>query len=94
MTRRGSGSRATAPAREDRGRGHRSGCEARADSRGPRIVGATIAATMLLWLAAQWAGPKLGLAGRYAFLIDLAALAAFLWSLVAAFRIWRGRRDE
>ena len=76
------------PAREDRGHAPRRDGEARADARGPRIVGATIAATMLLWLAAQWAGPKLGLPGRYAFLIDLAALAAFLWALVAAFRIW------
>jgi hypothetical protein len=63
-------------------------------ARQARLAGAVVAVAMLLWLAAQWAGPKLGLAGNYAILIDLLALAAFVWALVVALRIWRRRREE
>lgn len=59
-----------------------------------RIAALVIAGTMLLWLGAQWLGPKLGLPGRYAILFDLAALAAFFWALVVTWKIWRKRRDE
>ena len=52
------------------------------------------AALAVLWLAAQWLGPALGLPGRYAFLFDMAALAAFVWALVVTYRIWRARRDN
>ena len=41
-----------------------------------RMVSIVIAVAMVLWLAAQWLGPALGLPGRYAFLFDMAALAA------------------
>jgi hypothetical protein len=63
-------------------------------ARQARLAGAVVAVAMLLWLAAQWAGPMLGLAGNYAILIDLLALAAFVWALVVALRIWRRRREE
>ncbi|WP_300547564.1 DUF5337 domain-containing protein [Roseovarius sp.] len=59
-----------------------------------RIAALVIAGTMLLWLGAQWLGPKLGLPGRYAILFDLAALAGFFWALVVTWQIWRKRRDE
>ena len=59
-----------------------------------RIAALVIAGTMLLWLGAQFIGPRLGLHGRYALLIDLAALAAFFWALVVTWQIWRKRRDE
>ena len=52
-----------------------------------------MAATMVLWVTANLAGRALGLPGRYAVLIDLMALAAFIWALVATFRIWQKRRD-
>jgi hypothetical protein len=58
-----------------------------------RMVALVIVGTMLFWLLAQWLGPQLGLAGRFALLIDLAALAAFFWALVVAWQIWRKRRD-
>lgn len=58
-----------------------------------RIVALVIAATMLVWLLVQWLGPQLGLAGRFALLVDLAALAAFIWAMVVAWQIWRKRRD-
>lgn len=58
-----------------------------------RVVALVIAATMLLWLLANWLGPQLGLAGRYALLFDFAALAAFFWALVVTWQIRRKRRD-
>lgn len=60
-----------------------------------RVVALVIAGSMLFWLAAQVVGPLLGLPGRYALLIDLAVLAAFIWSMVVIYQIWRAqRRDE
>ena len=59
-----------------------------------RIAALVIAGTMLLWLGAQFIGPRIGLQGSYALLIDLAALAAFFWALVVTWQIWRKRRDE
>ena len=41
-----------------------------------RVVGVVIAATMVLWLVAQWLGGQLGWPVRFVFLFDLAALAA------------------
>ena len=64
-----------------------------ARARSARTVGIVMAATMILWLVANIAGRALGLPGRYAVLIDLMALAAFTWALVATFRIWQKRRD-
>lgn len=57
-----------------------------------QMVALVIAATMLLWIAAQWAGPALGLAGRYALLFDFAALAALFWAMVVIFQMWQARR--
>lgn len=54
-----------------------------------RMVAIVIAATMILWLAAQWVGGRLGLHPSYAFLFDLAALAALFWSLVVLVQLWR-----
>lgn len=61
------------------------------DVRQMRIAGAVIALTMLLWLGFQWFGGHLGLAAKYAFLADLAAMAAMIWSLAVTWRIWRRR---
>ncbi len=58
-----------------------------------RMVSVVIAATMIAWLGAQFIGRQLGLPGRYAILFDLAALAAFFWSMVVIYQIWRARRD-
>lgn len=66
----------------------------RALARQGRLVAVVIAGTMLLWLVAQALAPRLGLDGRYAILIDLAALAGFLWALIVTYRIWRRRRES
>lgn len=57
-----------------------------------RMVGIVMAATMVLWLGAQWIGGELGLPTRYVFLFDLAALAAFVWAFVVIYQIWRARQ--
>jgi hypothetical protein len=58
-----------------------------------RTVSLIIAGTMLFWIGAQWAGSKLGLTSRYALLLDLFALAAFVWALVVIYQIWRARQQ-
>jgi len=68
--------------------------EERQLARQARMVAIVIAVTMIAWIGAQWLGREIGLAGRYAFLFDLAALAAFFWALVVTYQIWRKRRDN
>jgi membrane-associated PAP2 superfamily phosphatase len=63
-------------------------------ARQARLVSIVIAVTMLGWMGAQWAGGRLGLPDRYVFLVDLFALAGFLWALIVTFQIWRKRRDN
>ena len=60
-----------------------------AEARAARQVAVVIAATMVLWLGAQWLGGNQGWEARYVFLFDFAAIAAFIWALVATWRIWR-----
>ena len=57
-----------------------------------RLVAIVIAATMILWIGAQWAGGQAGLHPSYAFLFDLMALAALFWSLVVIWRLWQRRK--
>ena len=59
-----------------------------------RMVAIVIAVTMLVWLGVQWLGGQLGLPTRYAFLFDLAALAAFVWAFVVIYQIWRAGRQQ
>ena len=63
-------------------------------ARQSRTVAFVIAATTIGWLAAQWLGRELGLPGRYSLLIDLIALAGFIWAFVVTYRIWRRRRSS
>ena len=67
----------------------------RNSARQARVVSLVIAGTMILWMAGQWLGGKLGLPDRYVFLVDLFALAGFLWALIVTWQIWRrGRTNE
>ena len=61
--------------------------------RDARLIAFIIAGTMLAWMGAQWLGGRLGWEPRYAFLLDLAALAAFFWALVVTFQIWRRNKS-
>lgn len=56
-----------------------------------RMVAVVIAVTMVAWLGFQWLGGHYGLPAKYAFLADLLAIGAMIWSLVVTWRIWRRR---
>ena len=57
-----------------------------------RLVALVIAGAMIGWMGFQWLGMKMGWPPKYIFLGDLSALAAFVWALVATYRIWRKRQ--
>ncbi|WGI23395.1 DUF5337 domain-containing protein [Amylibacter sp. IMCC11727] len=61
-------------------------------SRQIRIASIVIIVTMVVWMGASFIGGQIGLPTRYAFLIDLAALAAFFWALVNLYQAWRKRQ--
>ncbi len=66
----------------------------RARARTARTVAIVLIITMVTWMAAQVLGGALGLPVRYVFLVDLGALAAFLWALVVTFQLWRRRGKD
>ena len=59
-----------------------------------RLLAIVIAGTMLFWLVAQWIGPRIGLAGEYAVLIDLMVMATFVMALYNGLRLWRIRQKD
>jgi Family of unknown function (DUF5337) len=61
-------------------------------ARQQRLVALVLAGTMIVWIGLQALGGVMGWEARYAFLADLAALAAFFWALVVTYQIWRKRR--
>lgn len=63
------------------------------NARDSRLVALVLVGTMALWLVAQWMGGKYGWEARFVFLFDLAALAAFFWTMVVTFRIWRRNKS-
>jgi hypothetical protein len=56
-----------------------------------RTIGVVLFLTVVLWMGLQLVGRDMGWPIRFALLIDLAALAGFVWCLVATYRIWRQR---
>ena len=61
-------------------------------ARQARLVSLVIAGTMVLWIGAQYVGGQMGWSPRFALLIDLIAVAGFVWALVVTYRIWRQRQ--
>ncbi len=59
-----------------------------------RIAAIVMAATMILWMGAQYLGGQLGWPIRFAFLFDLAAFAALVWALVVTYWVWKERRSQ
>lgn len=57
-----------------------------------RLAAIVMSLTMVVWVAGQYIGGQLGLDPRYALLLDLAAIAALVWSLVVTYWVWRARR--
>ena len=52
-----------------------------------RLAAIVMAATVLIWMGGSYLGGALGLAPRYAILLDFAALAAFAWSVIVLIRV-------
>lgn len=59
-----------------------------------RLAAIVMAATMVLWMGAQFIGGQLGLPARFVFLFDLAAIAALVWSLFVTYWVWKARRED
>jgi hypothetical protein len=59
-----------------------------------RLAATVMAATMILWMGAQFLGGQLGLPVRFAFLFDLAAFAALVWALFVTYQVWKSRRAD
>ncbi len=59
-----------------------------------RLASIVIVVTMGAWLLLSFLGGQLGIAAKYAFLVDLAAMAAFAWALIVCFKIWRARQVD
>jgi hypothetical protein len=57
-----------------------------------RLAAIVMSLTMVLWVAGQYIGGQLGLDPRYALLLDLAAIAALVWSLAVTYWVWKARR--
>jgi hypothetical protein len=64
------------------------------NGRDARLVAVVLVATMALWLGAQFLGGRFGWEARFVFLFDLAALAAFIWTMVVTYRIWRRQKAD
>ncbi|MFV0301232.1 MAG: DUF5337 family protein [Paracoccus sp. (in: a-proteobacteria)] len=67
------------------------GRETQHDQAQMRLAAVVIAVAMVGWIGLQWAADQYGWAPRWVFLIDLAAIGAFVWSLLVTWRIWRRR---
>ena len=56
-----------------------------------RRIAVVIAAAAALWIVIEALGGHYDWPPRYIFLADLSAAAAFIWAMVAAFRLWRSQ---
>lgn len=63
------------------------------DAKKGRTAAFVIAGSILVWFLMQWLAVQLNIASRIMLLIDLAVMAAMVWSLIVTFQIWRARRD-
>lgn len=61
-------------------------------ARQARRAAIVMAATMILWMGAQVVGGEMGWPAKFTLLVDLAALAGFIWALAVTYQIWRKRR--
>ena len=59
-----------------------------------RLAAGVIIATMVLWMGFSAIGGALDWARRWAFLADLAALAAFAWAGLVLYRLYTTRDED
>lgn len=60
----------------------------------PQRAGLAIAGLMLGYILVQLIGAEYNWPLKYTLLVDLFALAGFIWALAAVYKIWRARRSE
>ena len=59
-----------------------------------RMAALVIAATGLFWIGATWAGGYFGWSTRTRALMDLIALAGFVFALITLARLLRARKND
>lgn len=59
-----------------------------------RKAALVIAGTAVAWVLATLIGAQAGLSQRWLALMDMAALAGFVWALWMVFQIWRARQNN
>lgn len=57
-----------------------------------RMAAIVMAAAMVFWVGAQYLGRVFDWPARFAFLFDLAAIAALVWALVVTYWVWKERK--
>ena len=57
-----------------------------------KLIAVVLVLAMGLWLLVLSAGDQYGWPPKFILLADLSAGAAFLWTMVATYRLWRKRR--
>lgn len=57
-----------------------------------RRAAIVMAASMIIWMGAQYLGGLYGWPVRFVFLFDLAAFGALVWALVVTYWVWKERR--
>lgn len=62
------------------------------DARQMRRVGVVLIVAIGGWMLFQLIGREYGWSARWAFLADLAAIGAFVWSLIVTWQLWRRRK--
>lgn len=57
-----------------------------------RLIAVVIALAALLWLGVEYLGGQMNWPPKFVFLADLSAGGAFLWAMIASYRLWRKRQ--
>ena len=61
-------------------------------ARKKRNVAVVITAALCLWLGAQWISAMIGHTPVFSTMVNLITLAAFFWTMIVSYQIWRMRR--
>ena len=62
------------------------------DAAQAKLIAVVLVLAMALWLLVLSVGDQYGWPPKFIFLADLSAGAAFLWTMVATYRLWRKRQ--
>lgn len=59
-----------------------------------RFTAMVIAGTAVLWVLASLIGAEYGWSNRTRALVDMLALAGFIWAFVLIYQLWRARQSN